>query len=500
VSERQADEAMEREVAALGRRRVLLPMALPTAIVALLVTTLLVNCRGPRWGEWWRGERAWTGERQFVPAETPDADAGIDWTLLHQQLLPRWGLGLGWGRGSTEEQAAFDAVFAEARKDPNLARLLLELRAVARTNAARQSRRVEYLGWAWNDYLAGLGVPWYLECNVAAGPGNNRLLIQSYRVQGRTTAQVGRRAYPLLVLERADRVGTHDGALGRARVHDGLGQVLVKGVREQAELWVWPLFDRLGSHANRGDAEFARPMSAEVQAALSPEHYAVLSRTAPSFHALVGLRKSILESQDPGSRFRMSLPPAHGYAPTFRAELERMAEAEHGSACPVLSLLEADRIDLESEALARVPELEAALAALTAHLVRGVAVHEARHVADEDQAHASGKPPRCPGCPRELGAAARAEVSAYLASFADEQTGISSLYQACHVGRKSGANATALGYLLPQLLAGGCSQGPPSDLYARARRLEQRLFNRSQPIALEPDPAAPTRRTIRVTT
>jgi hypothetical protein len=473
-------------------------MVLPIAIMALVVTMLLLVCGAPRFGEWWRGERAWTGERQFVPTETPDRDAAIDWAFLHQRLLPRWGLGLGWGRGSTEERAAFDAAFAQARRDPNLARLLLELRAVARTNAARQGRRIEYLGWAWNDYLAKLGVPWYLECNVEVG--SNRLLIQSYRVQGRATAQVGQRAYPLLVLERADRVGAHDGALGRARVHDGLGQVLVGGVREQAELWVWPLLDRLGSHANRGDTEFARPVSAEVQAALSPEHFAVLSRTAPAFHALLGLRASILERQDPGSRLRMRLPPTRGYPPAFRAELERMAQTEQSSPCPVLTLLEADRVDLESETLARAPELEAALARLTAHLVRGVAVHEARHVADEDQAHASGEPLRCPGCPGELGVAARAEVSAYLASFADQETGISSLYQACHVARSTGANAAALGYLLRELLPGGCSQGPPSDLYTRARRLEQRLFHRSEPIALEPTPATPTRRTIRVTT
>jgi hypothetical protein len=473
-------------------------MVLPVAIVALVVTTLLLVCGAPRFGEWWRGERGWTGERQFVPTETPDRNAGIDWALLHQRLLPRWGLGLGWGRGSTEEQAAFDAVFAQLRKDPNLARLVLELRAVARNNAARQSRRIEYLGWAWNDYLAGLGVPWYLECSVDAG--TNRLLVQSYRIQARATAQVGLRAYPLLVLERADRVGAHDGALGRARVHDGLGQVLVGGVREQAELWVWPLLDRLGSHANHGDTGFARPVSAEVQAALGPEHFAALSRTAPAFHALLGLRASILERQEPGSHLRMSLPPVRGYAPGFRAELERMADTDQFSACPTLTLPEADRVDLESEALARTPGLEAALGRLTAHLVRGVAVHEARHVADEDQAHTSGEPLGCPGCPGELGVAARAEVSAYLASFADQATGISSLYQACHVARSTGANAVALGYLLRELLPGGCSQGPPSDLYTRASRLEQRLFHRSEPIALEPTPAARTRRTIRVTT
>jgi hypothetical protein len=463
-------------------------------MAAFVVTTFLVACGTPWFGEWWRGERTWAGERQFVLAELPDPDgvAHIDWALLHQKLLPRWGLGLGWGRGSTEEQVAFDLAFAEAKQDPNLAQLLLELRAVARKNAARQSRRIEYLGWAWNDYLAGLGVPWYLELNVEVGPGRNRLLLESYRVLSRTTAKVGRRSYPLVVLERADRVGAHDGALGRARVHDGVGQVLVGGVREQAELWVWPLLDQSASHANHGDAEFARVVSAELSKALAPEHFAVLGRTARAFHALLGLRVSILERQEPGSRFRMSLPGARGYALDFRAELARTADREQDSPCPVLTVFDADQVDLESEVLARAPELEAALASLTAHLVRGVEVHEARHVADEDRA----EPHLCPGCPSDFSAAARAEVSAYLASFGDQETGMSSLYQACHVGRKTGANATALEYLLRELLAGGCSEGPPSDLFVRARRLEQRLFHRSEPIALET--RAPTRRTIRV--
>jgi hypothetical protein len=485
---------MEREVVTLRRRRALLPWALPAAVVAFVVTTFVAVGRNPWLGEWWRGERTWTGERQFVPAELPDRDAvaRLDWTLLHQKLLPRWGLGLGWGRGSTEEEAAFDLAFTEAKKDPNLARLLLELRAAARKNAARQSRRIEYLGWAWNDYLGGLGVPWYLELNIEVGPGRNRLLLASYRVLSRTTAKVGQRAYPLVVLERADRVGAHDGALGRARIHDGVGQVLVGGVRQQAELWVWPLMDQSAPHASHGDAEFARAVSAELRKALVPEHVAVLGRTARAFHALLGLRASILERQDPGSRFRMSLPPARGYALDLRAELARRADQEQDLACPVLTVLEADQVDLESEALAQPPELEAALASLTAHLVRGVEVHEARHVADEDRA----EPHLCPGCPHDFSAAARAEASAYLASFADQETGVSSLYQACHVGHQTGANAIALGYLLRELLPGGCSEGPPPDLFARARRLEQKLFNRSEPIALET--RAPTRGALRV--
>ncbi len=478
--------------AVLHRRRVLLRAVLP-AVIALMAVVLAAH--SPRFGQSWRGDHPWTGKRQVLATPAADALSGIDWVLLHQQLLPRWGLGLGWGRGSAEEEAAFEALFAHARRDPNLGGWLLELRAAARSNAARQSRRIEYVGAAWNDYLAQRGVPWYLECNVEVGPGKNRLLMQTYRVLHRSLARVGGRAYPLLVLERADQAGARDGALGRARVHDGVGQVLVGGVREQAELWVWPLLDRQGFDSHPTDDHFAPAVAAELRAGLGPEHFAVLTRTAPAFHALLTLRASLLERQDAGRRWRMNLPPVRGYAPTFRAKLAAMAEADQGTPCPRIGLPEADRIDLESEALARAPGLETALAALTAHLAQGVAVHEARHVADEDQPRTGL---RCPDCPPELGPAARAEVSAYLASFADEKTGKSSLYQACHVGRSNGAHALALRYLLPQLLPAGCSEGPPPDLQVRARRLEQTLFHRSERVALQPTSIPLVRRTVRV--
>jgi hypothetical protein len=150
-----------------------------------------------------------------------------------------------------------------------------------------------------------------------------------------------------------------------------------------------------------------------------------------------------------------------------------------------VTLAEAATIEQESAVLAQTRHLEAALDALTDHMMRGVAVHETRHVADEHRAHAFTRPLRCPACPRELGVLARAEVSAYLASFADEATGVTSLHQACRVANGTHANAIALGYLLPRLLPDGCAAGPPPDLHKRARQLEQALFGRSQPITLE---------------
>jgi hypothetical protein len=478
---------MEWELLALRRRQRLLPMGLPGAMVLLLLTTLLVDFCGPRVQQILRGECSLTGERRYVPAVVPDRQvlARVDLTMLHERLLPRWSLGLGWGRESTEEQRAFAAAFAEAGKDPNLGALLLDLREAARTDAARQSQRIEYLAWAWNHYLAELDSPWYLECTVEVGAGRNHLIVQTYRVWRRASARVGGRSYPLLVLERADHLNVDDAALGRAGVRDGAAQVLVDGVREHAIWRVWPLLHELSSQGTRTDGRFARAVSQEVRAALAPRHFAVLARTAPSYRALLMMRESVQMREDCGSRLRMRHPAARGYSPEFQGRLALIAEGDQGSPCPAITLEEVATIEQESALLSAAEGLDAALDALTDHLIRGVAVHEARHVADQDRARAFVRPLRCPTCPDELGTHARAEVSAYLASFAAESTGAGSLHQACRVASGDSANAIALGFLLPRLLPEGCVAGPPADLHRRARQLERQLFGRSHPISIE---------------
>ncbi|MBN1609516.1 MAG: hypothetical protein JW940_22990 [Polyangiaceae bacterium] len=490
MSELRVEEALHWELVALQRRRTLLPATVPVAVITLLLGLLMSDCWGVRLGEWWRGERTWTGERRYVPAVTPNPDAlaSIDWGLLHERLLPRWGLSLGWGRSPAKEHALFAAALAETSPDPNLVSLLTGLRDVARTAPTGQRQRIEYLAWAWNEYLGRSGVPWYLDWNGLVGSGSSGLVIQTYAIRARSTFRVGDRTYPLLVLERADHLNVDDAALGRTGVRDGAAQVLVGAVRDHAELRVWPLLHELSSHATHTDGQFASAVSAEVRTALSPEHFAVLARTAPSFRALLLMRDAVGERRDCGSRFRLRRPPIRGYPATFRAELMRLAERTNDWPCPPVTVDEAAAIDLESEVLARESELAPALAELTAHLIRGVAVHEARHVADGDPSEVFRQPLGCPACRDGLSIAARAEVSAYLASFADEATGVSSLHQACRVSTGGSANAIALGYLLSQLVPGGCAAGPPPDLQTRARRLERALFKRSQRITFAPTP------------
>ncbi len=114
---------------------------------------------------------------------------------------------------------------------------------------------------------------------------------------------------------------------------------------------------------------------------------------------------------------------------------------------------------------------------LVARVARGVAVHEARHVADDD----AGEELTGPAMPRE----ALLELSAYLASFATPGIGYVCLLQACELeADRRTAHGMALTFLLPRIMPRGCAAGPPPDLHARAQALEGELLGRSERISL----------------
>jgi len=76
-----------------------------------------------------------------------------------------------------------------------------------------------------------------------------------------------------------------------------------------------------------------------------------------------------------------------------------------------------------------------------------------------------------------MGSGTRAELSAYVSSMATPGIGYLSLMQACHVGAGTESpHRRALLYLERHLLPEGCTGPPPTDLYARAAALEERLF------------------------
>ena len=106
-------------------------------------------------------------------------------------------------------------------------------------------------------------------------------------------------------------------------------------------------------------------------------------------------------------------------------------------------------------------------------LSRAVSLHELRHVLDGQRAGSGPLP--CPICPASLDAPARAELSAYLASFAAPGVGVLALYQAAYLRRafdesaeESAPHAAALAFALDALLSTR-DGGPPADLAVRAR-------------------------------
>jgi hypothetical protein len=150
--------------------------------------------------------------------------------------------------------------------------------------------------------------------------------------------------------------------------------------------------------------------------------------------------------------------------------------------CPAVTMKEADRLTAASVRLQHARGLRRALGALLSWVARGVMVHEARHAADD----LVGGQPRCRGCPEELGRKGEAELSAYLASFADERTGHLNLYQAClalALGLRGGSGAAIR--LASRELGYACRRGPRDDLYRTASELERSLLGRSEAVVLQ---------------
>jgi hypothetical protein len=225
-------------------------------------------------------------------------------------------------------------------------------------------------------------------------------------------------------------------------------------------------------------------VTAEIDAALPAETVAVLRGVACARAKLQRVARQIEERAACGSAYGINYVPWNGFGPDTVASLRERAAATGHSLCPEVTADEADDAARYSQELAFVPRLRVQLERLVAWAARSTAIHEARHVAD-DLDEQAGKPLRCASCGR-LPASSLAELSAYLASFADPATGYAALYQSCSLRASASAGpfAPALDAVLPRLLPGGCNGVIPDDAPASAATLEQELLGRNDAIAL----------------
>lgn len=469
------DPDLDRELAVLRRaRRQALARSLSFVTVVASVLLGLVR-HGEAVDAWMRGETDWRGRVVYEPPFPLDRAAlgRVDLERVHRRLLTRWARAVGRATtppGRWRARWAFEDLRSAVAPDRNLEALVRELDEHLRTDPVGRAVRMDYLLWAWNDYLEAAGEAFRVEASLVVRQERVRLVPRTYRVLSDATNEHGAR---VRVLRRLDRSGPVEPWLGRtAREADGAA-IPVDRVLHFAIHEVWPLLDGRLDHLAPARVRGLLPgVRAEAEAELDAASWRVLSETAEDVRALLDATRSIEARHGCGATFRVFELPYRGLSPRSVAMIELALEASRDAACPDLTLDEATQIVSASERLGRTGGIEGAIEALTMLVARSVASHELRHVED-----GPARTLACPGCDPETPALVRAELSAYLAAFADERTGYLAALQACgrpetELGLQTVAAETAIGAVIP----GGCEGAAPSDFHARARAAERRLF------------------------
>jgi hypothetical protein len=428
----------------------------------------------------------------FAHPDDPAALRNIDMATVHGVLFPEWIVACAhalsherWERA----QQAFAALRAAVQDDANLAGILDELQSLVGKDPWRGARQILRLYEAWSDYLARNGIPYEVRAVVhEGGEGPPWVSARFYRTVAAFTVQVDARAVDARLVRRVDSLNLRELYLGEAREEGRGARILVDRVSDFALSELWPLLcaPPAGAEDPRTDEQgsFAPFVTAEIEAALPVDTVAVLRGAACARAELQRVARQIEGRAACGSHYGINYVPWNGFGPDTVASLRERAAATGDSPCPDVTVDEAGDAARYSQELAFVPQLRLQLERLVAWAARSTAIHEARHVAD-DLDERAGKPLRCPDCGR-LPASSLAELSAYLASFADPATGHAALYQACSLraSATTGPFAPALDAVLPCLLPGGCRGVIPNEVPVRAAPLQQELLGRADAITL----------------
>ncbi len=467
-------------------------MVMAGAVTVAVVLLAAVPCALGLWGyvgegllARMRGEVDMQGNPIYRPPFQVEQSvvAGIDMAKVHGQLLPDWMIAASYPDERSQQiaQDNLAALRAEAGVDPNLDALIVELAELVHADPWANAQRIDRICWSWNDYLDTLQAPYWIDCTVMSRSGEGSFYTKSYVVLADMQPRVGQTAVRQRIVRRIDQTNVVEMYHGMATTPDVGSVVLVDRIGEFAVDDVWPMLDPAA------EGPFAAAVRAEASAGVAGEHLDVLKQTAPLRRRLHGAVEAIRARRSCGSRFQIAQLPWDGLAAREHDYLLSAASGSEHRRCPEVTTDEATAIIESSLALAADQRVLPAIEALAAFLARGVAVHEARHVADAVATGGADVELPCEPCEGHLFGSARSELSAYLASFADPATARTSLYQACDAMEGGGSHAAAMAFILPALTDDGCGGPPPEDLNERARELEAKLLGRSQDVALPAD-------------
>lgn len=428
---------------------------------------------------WWSAPPAWEPRFAVDPAMT----GGIDHAGLHEKLLPTWVIAGGY-RGSPAGDAAYaeatTAVLSAIAPDPNLTALFQDLDAGVRAGPVSDPERLLQRSAAWSRYLAERGVPWRVHGTVRGVGEGGSFTLKTYHVLAAFEARIddearGPSTAHVEIVTRTDGLNVVEGYLGAVTDGEDGARVIVDRLETFALDALWPLFD--GAPSGGGSA-LASAVVAEASAAMPADAVAALRATAADRRRIVAAVAAIRERRGCGGRFVINRVPWDGFG--AEDDLAEVAARDSGQACPGVTVNEAALIDAASSEIRQTPGVIEALEALVAFAARPTVIHEVRHVADGGYGADVACVTDCESLPLE----ARAELSAYLASFAAPGSSATALVQACGQRELGGAHGAALQAI--SFVASACEEGLP-ELSAAARAEEAAFFGRKASISLPPE-------------
>lgn len=425
---------------------------------------------------------------QIAEGEVLTVDRGalatIDLERVHAELVPAWVVARGGMRGAhlTELRRAVGA-------DANLGAILDRMALLADHDPMLNASELLGLVRTWNAYLDTAGEPWRMEGEilVSRAGGDDLFALRTYRVMHDGHTRVGDQDYRTLVQRRVDGTTLVEPYLGHMRSWERGVILLHDRIREYALDEVWPLLDPTHVPADPIARAFAEPLRAAVREGLGQQTAGSLEATAAHRRTLLDATASVHARHRCGSQFLISRLPYDGFGPADLTKLQIAAGGEPVPDCPEVTPTEAAAFLLASRGLQGQPGLRDATERLVAWVAGAVAVHEARHAADDARMD-RGESLRCEGCPEAMPRVEALEASAYLASFAAPHQGVMSMYQACALDPDRLPDRAAAVAFLAERLGTTCQGGPPDDLVERARGLEIELFGRLTPVDLRDFP------------
>lgn len=431
-------------------------------------------------------------ETRWHPAHAPNL-GGIDLERVHGPLLTAWIVAAS-GDDLDARNAAESAMREAIADDANVAALFDELAVLGRPGQLADKRRRKRALWltrAWNEYLDANAVPYFLDAHIRGGP-HPGYVAMAYRAVVDGGGTVGDEAHRVRVLQRVDRLNVRELYAGYASTSVDGALVIADRTEQFALDRLWPALAVGFATAHEGDdarlwASMSAAIVADAERDLTAAGLAVLRETAAARADAVAAQQAVMSRHSCGSDFILRPVPWNGFEPDALDRLERWVDDE--SSCPAITAAELASLRTATATMRSRPALADALPLALAELarwrVRGVAIHELRHVADDvdpDDEDDDALP--CAICPKGGPLVVRAELSAYLAELAWSTAPAVAFFDLCTVAAEPD---TAHGRAANILLDAGewsCARGVPDDLTSRARGLEQRAFGRSDAIAV----------------